>query len=209
MDCVLELERVFLGQGDFLLKDINMSIYENDLVAIVGKSGAGKTTLLKAIGNSLVVDSGIIKYFGKEMYEDEKNIRRRMSVVFDESNFNTEMRAISLAKEIKRFEADFSMDDFTYYMEKFDLDINKRIRFYSKGMQRMYALVLALSRKPELLIMDEVTSGVDEESRKVLWSIIDEYRQKNSLTILFSTHHKDDIENINAKVITMDRGELV
>lgn len=206
---VLELEHIYYKQGSFLVKDINFSLEDGEVVALVGKSGAGKSTLMRIIGNAIDSDAGIIRYFGKEMYEDEKNIRQQMSVIFDESNFNTEMRGISLAKELSRFENNFSMSSFNEYMDRLELDKNMRIRFYSKGMQRMYALALALSRMPRLLIMDEVTSGVDEMSRDLLWSIVNDYRKEHPLSIIFTTHHKKDIISVGAKEIMIEKGELL
>lgn len=205
----LELENVYYKQGSFYLNDINLQVNKNDTIALVGKSGAGKSTLIRLIGNAAVSDSGIIRYFGKELYEDEKAIRASMSVIYDESNFNTEMKGISLAKEIKKFEPNFSMEKFSEYMSELELDANMRIRFYSKGMQRKYALALALARSPKLLVMDEVTSGVDEASRDALWKLVDEYRTNNELTIIFSTHHEKDIESIGARKIIIDKGELL
>ena len=205
----LEITNLYYKQGNFVLRDINLDIEENEAVAIIGKSGAGKSTLLRLIGNAVVADAGVIKYFGKEMYEDERQIRGDMSVIFDESNFNTELKGIRLAKEIKRFEADFSLDRFHEYMKKFELDENMRIRFYSKGMQRKYALALALSRKPKLLIMDEVTSGVDENSRNRMWEVIAEYKKSNTLAIVFTTHHLEDIKLVKARTVTFDRGGIL
>ena len=209
MSKALEITNLYYKQGNFVLRDINLDIEENEAVAIIGKSGAGKSTLLRLIGNAVVADAGVIKYFGKEMYEDERQIRGDMSVIFDESNFNTELKGIRLAKEIKRFEADFSLDRFHEYMKKFELDENMRIRFYSKGMQRKYALALALSRKPKLLIMDEVTSGVDENSRKRMWEVIAEYKKSNTLAIVFTTHHLEDIKPAKARTVTFDRGGIL
>ena len=205
----LEITNLYYKQGNFVLRDINLDIEENEAVAIIGKSGAGKSTLLRLIGNAVVADAGVIKYFGKEMYEDERQIRGDMSVIFYESNFNTELKGIRLAKEIKRFEADFSLDRFHEYMKKFELDENMRIRFYSKGMQRKYALALALSREPKLLIMDEVTSGVDENSRNRMWEVIAEYKKSNTLAIVFTTHHLEDIKLAKARIVTFDRGGIL
>ena len=98
----LELENIYLRQGSFLSKDINLTLEENETVALIGKSGAGKSTLIRVIGNAATADSGIIRYFGKEMYEDEKKIRVQMTIIFEDSNINTEKSGLRLAKEIKR-----------------------------------------------------------------------------------------------------------
>lgn len=204
----LELEKLYYRQGNFLINDVNFSIDENEIVALCGRSGAGKSTLIRLIGNAIEPDAGIIRYFGEELYQNEKEIRRNISMVYDRVNFNVELTGNKLAKEIKKFEPFFDMDDFQNYMSTFGLDGNKRIRFYSRGMRKMYMLTIALARKPKLLVMDEPTSEVDEETGKLMKRVITEYRKQNGLTVLFSTHHNDEMNNFADRVILMKEGEL-
>lgn len=204
---VLELQSLYYKQGKLILKDINFSLNEGDTVALTGRSGAGKSTLIKLIGNALPVDAGIIRYSGKQLYEDEYNIRKNMSVMFDKTNFNTEMKAKNIAKEIKRFEDDFDMEAFERRMEFLGLDPNLKIRLYSSGMKKKFMLAVALCRNPYLLIMDEPTSEVDDVSREEMWDLITEYRIDNPLTILFSTHKEKEIEKYANKRIYLEKGE--
>lgn len=204
----LELEKLYYRQGSFLINDVNFSIDENEIVALCGRSGAGKSTLIRLIGNAIEPDAGVIRYFGEELYQNEKEIRRNISVVYDRVNFNVEFTGNKLAKEIKKFEPFFCMDDFENYMNTFGLDGNKRIRFYSRGMRKMYMLTIALARKPKLLVMDEPTSEVDEETGRLMKKVISEYRRKNGLTILFSTHHNDEMNDFADRVIMMKEGQL-
>ena len=203
----LELKNVYYKQTKLILKNISFSLEEGDTVALTGRSGAGKSTLIKVIGNALWVDSGIIQYFGKELYEDEYNIRKNMSVVFDKTNFNTEMKAVNIAKEIMRFEPDFDTEGFERRMTFLGLDSSMKIRLYSSGMKKKFMLVIALCRNPKLLIMDEPTSEVDEVSRDEMWDLITEYRMDKSLTILFSTHREKEIERYSNKRIHIEKGE--
>lgn len=205
----LELENVYFRQDNFIMSDISFAIEEGETVAIQGVSGSGKSTLIRLIGNASMVDSGIIRYFGKELYEDEKNIRRNLSVIYDKINFSREMRAKKLAKEIRRFEPDFDMEAFEEYLQKFELDPEQRIRYYSDGMRKKYMLSLALARKPKLLIMDELTKSLEEETREVLWQAIEQYRKTNKLTILFATSSKEDIVKSNARVISIEGGKIL
>lgn len=204
----LELQKVYLRRGNFILHDIHFSVREGSIVAVSGRSGAGKSTLIRLIGNALVPDAGRILYYGKEMYEDEIQIRRRLSVVYDVPNFNVEMKAGRLAKEIRKFEPWFDMDGFRRRMEIAGLDDTKRIKLYSRGMQKKYMLILALCRLPDLLVMDEPTSGVDELSREEMFRMIGEYQGEHPLTILFSTHNEDDIQQYADRVLVLDNGGL-
>ena len=132
-------------------------------------------------------------YYGKEMYEDELKIRKRMSVIYDAPNFNMELSPERLAREWKKFEPWFDREAFTSYMNRLELEMNQRVKLYSVEKCRKLMLALALSRNPELLVMDDVTSGVDTQSRQVMWEIVERYRSKQELTILFSSHHEEEL----------------
>lgn len=202
----LELQKVYYGQGNFIIHDVNFSLEEGDWAALIGASGSGKTTLIKLMGNIMRADVGRILYWGHEMYEDEKNIRRRTAVLFNEPNFNVHMRTLQLAEEIKKFEPWFDIEAFKEYMTRFGISNRKRIRELSTGTLRKYMLVLALCRKPELLIMDEPTSGLDEKSRQTVWETIQKYREDNKVTILFTTHHRDEVEKYATRVLELSNG---
>ena len=161
----LTIEKLYLKRGSFLLRDFNMELEAGQIHVIVGKSGSGKSTLFRAIGGALRPEAGRILYYGKEMYEDELKIRKRMSVIYDAPNFNMELSPERLAREWKKFEPWFDRETFTSYM----------------------------NRLPELLVMHEVTSGVDTQTRQMMWEMVEKYRSKQELTILFSSHHEEEL----------------
>ena len=204
----LELEQIYLRRGEFLLRNINFAIGEGEFVALEGRSGAGKTTLIELIGNAILADAGCIRYFGVQMYEDEANIRRRMSVMYDSPNMNTEFTAGRMAKEIGRFEPFFEQERFARYAKELQLDTGMRIKHYSKGMQKKYMLALALARTPELLVMDEPTGGLDEGSREDFYRLLEDYQKERSLTILFSTHHVQDVATLAGRNLRIEAGAL-
>ena len=78
-------------------------------------------------------------------------------------------------------------------MNRLELEMNQRVKMYSIEKSRKLMLALALSRKPELLVMDEVTSGVDTQTRQMMWEMVEKYRSKQELTILFSSHHEEEL----------------
>lgn len=204
---VLELEKVYYKQGNFIIHDVNLAMEAGSCVALIGPSGSGKTTLIKLIGNVMRADVGRFLYFGKEMYENELEIRKNMSVLFHSPNFNENMKTLQLAEEIRRFEPWFDMKAFQMYMDRFNISNSKRVKELSTGTQRKYLLIIALCRSPKLLIMDEPTSGLDEKSREEVWNTIMEYKDANpDVTILFSTHHKDEVEKYASQVLKMTNG---
>ena len=132
----LELQKLYYRQGNFMIHNVNLSLGESECVALIGASGSGKTTLIKLIGNVMRADVGRITYFGKEMYEDEREIRRRMSVLFSEPNFNEHMKTLQLMEELKKFEPWIDMEAFQRYMSEFGISNGKKIKELSTGTLR-------------------------------------------------------------------------
>lgn len=193
MKNALEIEKLYGRRGSFWLKDVNLVIEEEKIHAVTGKSGSGKSTLIRAVGGAVRQEAGCIRYFGKEMYENERKIRKRMSVVYDSPNFNIELKPDGLVRELCKFEPWFDQPRYVQMMSEMELNRQIKVKLYSEGQQRKLMLILALCRKPELLVMDEATSGMDRASRAVMWKLIVDYRQKNPLSVLFTTHHEEEL----------------
>ena len=193
MKKALEIEKLYARRGAFWLKDVNLVIEEEKIHAVTGKSGSGKSTLIRAVGGAVRPEAGCIRYFGQEMYENEREIRTRMSVVYDTPNFNIELKPDGLVKELCKFEPWFDQSRYVQMMSEMELNRQIKVKLYSEGQQRKLMLILALCRNPELFVMDEATSGMDRASRAAMWKLIVDYRQKNPLSVLFTTHHEEEL----------------
>ena len=193
MKKALEIEKLYARRGAFWLKDVNLVIEEEKIHAVTGKSGSGKSTLIRAVGGAVRPEAGCIRYFGQEMYENEREIRTRMSVVYDTPNFNIELKPDGLVKELCKFEPWFDQSRYVQMMSEMELNRQIKVKLYSEGQQRKLMLILALCRNPELLVMDEATSGMDRASRATMWKLIVDYRQKIPLSVLFTKHHEEEL----------------
>lgn len=189
----LKVENLYVQQGEFWLENVNLQLEQGQTGALVGKSASGRTTLLSAIAGAIRPSSGRILYQGKEMYEDEKEIRKRMSVVYAQPNFNTELTIRRLEKEISKFEPWFDHEAFASYKKKLELNDHTRIKLYPEDLQRKLLLALALGRRPSFLLMDEVTNNADESSQKQMWELIREYQKQHLLTILYTSYREEEI----------------
>ena len=96
-------------------------------------------------------------------------------------------------KELCKFEPWFDQPRYVQMMSEMELNRQIKVKLYSEGQQRKLMLILALCRNPELLVMDEATSGMDRASRAAMWKLIVDYRQKNPLSVLFTTHHEEEL----------------
>ncbi|SEW10369.1 ABC transporter ATP-binding protein [[Clostridium] fimetarium] len=205
----LELKNVNYKVKGFALKEINFTIPKGMITGLVGRNGAGKTTLIHIIGNNLERESGTILYDGIRFWEDEAGIKRKLGIVYDTTNFNEQFTAKKFKKKFAPLIDGFDIDYFDKYMEKFELPYNINFVKYSPGMKRKFMLILTLSRKPEILIMDEPTSGVDPADRYEMLDMLQEFVEDEKHSVVFSTHITSDLDKIADYLIFIDSGRIV
>lgn len=163
MDNILELELVSktFPKSNYTLDKVSFSIPYGAIMGFVGENGAGKTTTIGCILNTVAKDSGTIKLFGKEMSDDDTDIREKIGVVYDGENFPGYLNAEELAKIMQGLYKNWDNELFQKYLRDFNLSAKQKIKSYSRGMTMKLAISVALSHHPQLLILDEATSGLD------------------------------------------------
>ncbi len=205
----LELTNVNYKVKGFSLKNINMVVPKGMVTGLVGRNGAGKTTLIHVIANNVNRESGTILYDGIKYWEDERGIKRKLGIVYDSPNFNDQFTPKRFLKRIAPLLPDFNLEYFNKYMERFDLPFDKTIAKYSTGMKHKFMLILILSCRPEILIMDEPTSGVDPADRYEILDMIQEFVEDENHSVLFSTHITSDLDKIADHLVFIDSGRIV
>jgi len=197
----LELKNVNYKVKGFALKDINMTVPKGMITGLVGRNGAGKTTLIHIIANNFDRESGTILYDGIRYWEDEAGIKRKLGIVYDSTNFNDRFTAKKFKKKIAPHIDGFDVDYFDKYMDKFELPYDVKFVKYSTGMKRKLMLILTLSRKPELLIMDA--------DRYEMLDMLQEFVEDERHSVVFSTHITSDLDKIADYLIFIDNGRIV
>lgn len=209
MDNVIELKNVTKKFKGFSVENINLQVKKGFVTGFIGANGAGKSTTIKMIMNLLKPDVGEVNVFGLDYSTNEKAIKERIGFVYDGNVF---FEGLNL-KDIKRIVAPAykQWDDtlFYYFIEKFELPLNKAIKTFSKGMQMKASLALALSHHAELIIMDEPTAGLDPIFRRELLDLLQELMIDGNRTIFFSTHITTDLDRIADYIAFIQEGELV
>lgn len=205
----LQIENLTVNLGNFKLDGINLNVKKGCITGLIGRNGAGKSTLIRAITRQTDDATGRILYNGKTFAEDEEGILNSMACVFDSPHFGINSKPKNLVKYYKAAFKNFDMDVYNRLTAKFCLPQNLRISKYSYGMQRKYCLVLALSCRPEILVLDEPTSGVDPIDRNEIIGLIQEYMMDENNTVLFSTHVTEDLDKIADYIVIFDRGKVV
>lgn len=188
-----------------ILSDINLNISNGKIIGLLGKNGAGKTTLIKLINDLLTPTKGEILVNGKEIGISSKKI---ISYLPERTYLNRNMTVLEVLNLFKDFYEDFDYDKAIKLLNDLKLDINKHLSKMSKGMQEKVQLVLVMSRRAELYILDEPLGGVDPATRDyILDTILNNFNENAS--VIISTHLISDIERILDEVIFIDDGKII
>ena len=188
-----------------ILKDINLTISNGKIVGLLGKNGAGKTTLIKLMNDLLTPTSGEILINGNKIGVETKKV---VSYLPERTYLNKQMKVSEIIEVFTDFYENFDEKKAKKLLKDLDLDINQQLTKMSKGMQEKVQLVLVMSRKADLYILDEPLGGVDPATRDyVLDTILSNFNEDAS--VIISTHLISDIERILDEVVFIDKGKIV
>ena len=188
-----------------VLKNINFSIPRGKIIGLLGKNGTGKTTLIKLINDLLTLDSGEILIDGKKVGVESKKI---ISYLPERTYLDKSMTVNEVIDMFSEFYDNFDAKKARKLLKDLKLDVNSKLSKMSKGMQEKVQLVLVMSRKALLYILDEPLGGVDPATRDyILDTILTNFNEGAS--IIISTHLIADIERILDEVIFIDNGKII
>ena len=203
---LLEVKNVYKDFGDKkVLKDVTFSIESGRIVGLLGKNGTGKSTLIKLINDLLTLDKGEILINGEKVGVNTKKI---VAYLPERTYLDKSMTVKKALNYFCDFYEDFDKDLAVKLLNDLKLDINQKLSKMSKGMQEKVQLVLVLSRKAQLYVLDEPLGGVDPATRDyILDTILKNFNIGAS--VIISTHLISDIERILDDVIFIDEGKIV
>lgn len=200
--------------GDFeAVHGINFSIERGESFGFLGPNGAGKTSTMRMISAVSQPTSGSLSVFGLDPRADGPEIRARLGVVPQEDTLELELtvrlnlemfgRYFDLPRRVLRERAD-ELLAFSQLSERADDKVDN----LSGGMKRRLTIARALINRPDLLILDEPTTGLDPQARHLLWERL--YRLKREgVTLVITTHYMDEAEQLCDRLVVMDRGTIV
>ncbi len=213
MSHIIEIRNLKKFFGDTkAVDDITFSVEEGELFAFLGLNGAGKSTTINILVGMLKRDSG--DCFVNNFSVDEiSKILPSIGIVFQTSVLdkklsvydNLRYRAMLYGMDKKEFE-----NNLKYFTDKLDLGqiLKKQLDKLSGGQKRKVDIVRALLHKPNILILDEPTTGLDPKTRKLVWDTINELRKTTNLTVLLTTHYMEEA-SIADNVVIIDGGKIV
>lgn len=211
MDHILELQEVSKAyrRSDFKLDKVSFRLPYGAIMGFVGENGAGKTTTIDCILNTIGKDEGNILLFGKEMKDEDKELRENIGVVYDGDNFPGYLNPMQLSDIMGGLYKQWDNGMFLDYLKRFRLPEKKKIKTYSRGMTMKLAIAAALAHHPKLLILDEATSGLDPVMREEILEVFLEFIEEEAHSILLSSHITSDLEKIADYITFIHEGRII
>lgn len=188
-----------------VLKDVNLTLYGGQIVGLLGPNGSGKTTLIKVL-------NGLLKEYDGDVQIDQQAIgihsKKIISYLPDEPYFENWMTTSDALNLFVDMYDDFDLNKALSLMERMDIEKKVKIKELSKGMKEKFQLILVMSRKAKIYILDEPLGGIDPAARElILDTILNNYAE--DALVLLSTHLIADIEKIFDEVIFIKNGEII
>jgi len=206
---VIEVDRLVKSyDGKTVVDDVSFAVEEGEIFAILGPNGAGKTTTVESIAGLRIPDSGRVEVLGFDPIENRAEVRSRLGVQLQESRFQDRVKV----KEVVETFASFYPDplDGATLLERLGLSEKADTRYsrLSGGQQQRVSIAVALVGRPRVVILDELTTGLDPQARRETWSLVEELRD-DGVTVLLVTHFMEEAEKLADRLALIDEGRLV
>lgn len=211
---ILEIEHLSKSYGDVrAVNDISFHIDEGEFFSFLGVNGAGKSTTINIITTVLPKDSGKVVVFGADIDRDPLKVRKKIGIVFQNSVLDGRLSVydnLSSRAALYGFYGEDKKKRIAKIAETLELGEFLK-RPYSKlsgGQRRRTDIARALINTPELLILDEPTTGLDPQTRKTVWAAVDRIRRETGMSVLLTTHYMEESAAAD-RIIIIDEGRLV
>lgn len=213
MKNIIEIGHLKKSFGDVhAVDDLSFCVKEGELFAFLGINGAGKSTTINIMCGQLEKDSGTVSICGTDLDKDMDLVKRSLGVVFQGSVLD---RELSVYDNLESRAALYGIHGAAFRARFFELsemlefsDLRKRtVGKLSGGQRRRIDIARALLHKPKILILDEPTTGLDPQTRSILWRVIGELRKNENMTVFLTTHYMEEAADADYVVI-LDHGKI-
>ena len=213
MSNIIEISGLNKSFGDVhAVRDLSFKVREGELFAFLGVNGAGKSTTINIICGGLEKDSGRVIVDGCDVEHDLEKVKNRLGVVFQNSVLD---KALSVRSNLESraalygiFGEEFKtrLSELAKLLDFADL-LGRAVGKLSGGQRRRIDIARALLHRPKLLILDEPTTGLDPQTRKLLWSVISDLQRREKMTVFLTTHYMEEAADADYVVI-LDSGSI-
>jgi ABC-2 type transport system ATP-binding protein len=207
-DVIIRLRGVSRSYPRFVLGPVDLDVSESSVVGLVGPNGAGKSTLLRLLVGLVRPDTGTITVLGQSMPAQERIIKGSVGFVSEDMALYASATLRWHMRLVARLHRGWDEEWAKALGNRFGLDIDQPAGGLSRGQQVKAQLVLALGRRPAVLLLDEPTTGLDPIARREVLRLLEETRSSRRAT-LFSSHHSGDVQGLADEVLFLHRGRVI
>jgi ABC-2 type transport system ATP-binding protein len=208
-DVVLQTAGLTKAYGDFkAIDDLNLTVTKGEVLGYLGPNGAGKTTTIRLLLGLIKPTAGSATLFGLDAQHDKVEAHKRLAYVPGEAALWPSLTGMETLNLLSNIHGAVDEQYRKELIKRFDLDVDKKIRAYSKGNKQKINLIAALASRAELLILDEPTSGLDPLMEQAFRECVSEARQ-NGQTVFLSSHILGEVEALCDRVAILRAGKLV
>jgi ABC-2 type transport system ATP-binding protein len=195
--------------GVAALDGVSLSVPRGSVFGLVGENGAGKTTLIKHVLGLYKAQAGSVRVFGLDPVADPVKVLSHIGYLSEETDLPGWMRVGELLRYSQAFYPAWDHDYAKDLVAEFGLNLNKRVRELSKGQRARAGLTIALAYRPDLLLLDEPSSGLDPVVRRDILAAIIRTIAEEGRTVLFSSHLLDEVERVSDRVAMIKSGRIL
>ena len=189
---------------------IDLEIMPGEFIALLGPNGAGKTTLVEMIEGIQQPDSGIIKISGKSWKRNRYELQQLLGISLQETRFIDKLTVVEI---LNLFASFYHLDSERVWNVLQIINLQEKKKSYvvnlSGGQRQRLALGIALLNKPQILLLDEPTTGLDPGARREIWKILLELKKEENTSMILTTHYMEEAEFLCDRIIIMDRGKVL
>ncbi len=215
MNTMISVDKVTKKYGKFTAVDnISFSVNKGELFAFLGPNGAGKTTTIKMLTTLLKPTSGHMSVNGHDTDKDPDAVRRSFGIVFQDPSLDEELTAFEnlelhgllydVPKELRRERIKELLTFVELWERKDDF-----VKLFSGGMKRRLEIARCILHHPSVIFLDEPTVGLDPQTRNHIWGYLQQLKEKENITVLFTTHYMEEAEKVAHRVAVIDAGKIV
>ena len=209
-DHVIEINNLSRNFGKkTALVQLSLSVPRGIVFGLVGENGAGKTTLIKHVLGLLAAQSGTVSVFGRNPVADPVGVLGEIGYLSEDRDLPDWMRVGELMRYTQAFFPSWDESFAEELRRTFELDADQKIKSLSRGQRARAGLLVALAHRPDLLVLDEPSSGLDPVVRRDILTAIVRTVASEGRTVLFSSHLLDEVERVSDRVAMLHNGRLV
>ena len=195
--------------GDVVaVDDLDLEVLPGECFGLLGPNGAGKTTTIEICEGLLEPDSGDVVVLGKRWRTDARELRNRLGISLQETQFAEKLTVLETVSLFRSFFPRGPTPDEIVGLVQLDEKAKARVGGLSGGQKQRLAVACALAGDPDLLFLDEPTTGLDPQSRRQLWELVDGFKAKGR-TIVLTTHYMEEAEQLCDRVAIVDHGRVM